>query len=72
MFTPIRPSSAPRNSGKVSKSHRTPASAFGDMPSTRANICVMKSRSMALVGAIEKPQLPATTVVTPWKHDDVA
>ena len=28
--------------------------------------------SMTLVGAIEKPQLPASTVVTPWKHDDVA
>ena len=24
------------------------------------------------IGATEKPQLPATTVVTPWKHDIVA
>ncbi len=42
------------------------------MPSTRANIWVMKPRSASRVGATEKPQFPATTVVTPWKHEEVA
>ena len=36
------------------------------MPSTRANIREMKSRSRSRVGAMENPQFPASTVVTPW------
>jgi hypothetical protein len=35
------------------------------MSSTRAKIWVMNSRSPLRAGAIEKPQFPATTVVTP-------
>jgi hypothetical protein len=41
MFTPRLPSRRARNSGKVSKSHSTPVSATGSMPSTLANIRVM-------------------------------
>ncbi|MNC94099.1 hypothetical protein D3C83_108710 [compost metagenome] len=32
----------------------------------------MISRWSGRVGAIEKPQLPATTVVTPWKQEGVS
>jgi hypothetical protein len=72
MLMPRLPSRAARNSGKVSKSHGRPSRALIDMPSTRANIWVGKARSSAFVGAMEKPQLPATTDVTPWNTDEVA
>ena len=42
------------------------------MFSTRAKMPERNARSSGLHGATEKPQLPATTVVTPWKHDIVA
>ncbi len=42
------------------------------MFSTRAKIPARNSRSSGLHGATEKPQFPATTVVTPWKQDIVA
>jgi hypothetical protein len=41
------------------------------MSSTFSRVSAIVSRSAARVGAIVKPQLPATTVVTPWKHDGV-
>ena len=44
----------------------------GAMPSTLANSPAKKLRSPGRVGATEKPQLPASTVVTPWKHEAVA
>ena len=68
----MRPRRAARYSGKVSKSHGRPSRAAADMPSTRANIWVMNGRSASLVGATENPQLPASTVVTPWKQEEVA
>ena len=42
------------------------------MFSTRAKIPERKARSSGRHGATEKPQFPATTVVTPWKQDTVA
>ncbi len=42
------------------------------MFSTAAKMPVRNSRSWGRHGATEKPQLPASTVVTPWKHDMVA
>ena len=42
------------------------------MSSTFSRVRAMSSRSLGRVGAMEKPQLPATTVVTPWKHDGVS
>ncbi len=42
------------------------------MFSTRAKIPDRNARSSARHGATENPQLPATTVVTPWKHDTLA
>ncbi len=53
-------------------SHVIALNAIGSMFSTRAKMPVRKSRSSGLHGATENPQLPATTVVTPWKHDIVA
>ena len=47
-------------------------SAIGSMFSTRAKMPPRNERSGALHGATEKPQFPATTVVTPWKHETVA
>ena len=44
----------------------------GSMSSTFSSVRAMSSRSAGRVGAMEKPQLPATTVVTPWKHDGVS
>jgi hypothetical protein len=43
----------------------------GSMSSTFCRVLATSSRSPGLVGAMEKPQLPATTVVTPWKHEGV-
>ncbi len=42
------------------------------MSSTFSNVRAISSRCSLRVGAIENPQLPATTVVTPWKHDGVS
>ena len=42
------------------------------MSSTFSSVRATSVRSSGRVGAIEKPQLPATTVVTPWKHDGVS
>ena len=42
------------------------------MPSTRANSWPRYSWSSARQGATPKPQLPAATVVTPWRADGVA
>ena len=42
------------------------------MSSTFSRVWAMSVRSDGRVGAIENPQLPATTVVTPWKHDGVS
>ena len=36
------------------------------MSSTFSRVRAICSRRSGKVGAIEKPQLPATTVVTPW------
>jgi hypothetical protein len=44
--------------------------AEGSICSTLANRRATKSRSDGRHGAIENPQLPATTVVTPW-YDDI-
>ena len=41
------------------------------MPSTRASILVRKSISESAIGAIVKPQLPPTTLVTPCRGDGV-
>ena len=69
---PILPSRAFMYSGNVSKSHAIALIADGCICSTLANNREMKSRSRGAVGAIEKPQLPASTVVTPWYDDIVA
>ena len=62
-----------RYSGNVSNSHGMPAlSDAGSMSSTFSSVLAMRPRSSGRVGAMEKPQLPATTVVTPWKHDGVS
>lgn len=62
-----RRSTDARYSGKVSKSHGMPAiSEAGSMSSTFSSVSAIVSRSFSRVGAIENPQLPATTVVTPW------
>ena len=42
------------------------------MPSTLANSPAKNRWSAGCTGATEKPQLPATIVVTPWKHEAVA
>jgi len=68
---PSWPSRLAMNSGNDSKDQGIAASEPGAMSSTRAKIWVMNSRSSTFAGAIEKPQLPVRTVVTPWKHDDV-
>ena len=42
------------------------------MSSTCMRVRARRSRCSGRHGAIEKPQLPATTVVTPWKLDGVS
>ena len=42
------------------------------MSSTFSMVLAISSWSVDLIGAREKPQFPATTVVTPWKHDGVS
>ncbi len=56
----------------MNRSHGTPSvSAATSMSSTFSSVRAIRLRCSGRVGAIEKPQLPATTVVTPWKHDGV-
>ena len=69
---PLR-SSIARYSGYVSKSQSTPARrASSDIPSTCVRLRRVRSRSASRHGAMVKPQLPATTVVTPSSTDGVA
>ena len=42
------------------------------MPSTLASMRMSHSRSSALDGAMENPQLPVSTVVTPCQEDGEA
>ncbi len=42
------------------------------MSSTCISVRARSSRCSGRHGAIEKPQLPATTLVTPWKLDGVS
>jgi len=64
--TPRRSTEA-RYSGNVEKSHGMPSCrAATSMSSTFSSVRAMRSRCSGRVGAMEKPQLPATTVVTPW------
>ena len=57
---------AARYSGKVSNSHAMPAaSVAGSMSSTFSSVPTIVSRNSGRVGAMVKPQLPATTVVIP-------
>ncbi len=39
------------------------------MSSTFSIVLAISSRSEGLIGAMEKPQLPATTVVTPCRFE---
>ena len=39
------------------------------MSSTFSSVCTITSWCSGRVGAMVKPQLPATTVVTPWYDD---
>ncbi len=59
-----------RYCGKVSNSsHGTPAnSVSGDMSSTCCRVRTSSSRCSGRTGAIENPQLPATTEVTPCQQ----
>ena len=67
-----RRSTEARYSGNVVKSHGMPAARdSGSMSSTFSSVRAISVRRSGIVGAIEKPQLPATTVVTPWKQDGV-
>ena len=67
MFTAApRRSSMSKYSGTLSNSQRMPArSASSDMPSTWVRLRMMRSRSAGRHGAMVKPQLPITAVVTP-------
>ncbi len=61
---------AARYSGNVSNSHEIPAlRVAGSMSSTFSSVPTIASCCSGRVGAIVKPQLPATTVVTPWYDD---
>ncbi len=67
-----RSSRARRYSGNVSKHQSMPASrASIDMPSTFSSVRTTMSRCSGRVGAIPKPQLPITTLVTPCQLDGV-
>ena len=62
----LRRSSASKYAGNVSNSHVMPACiAFKDMPSTFTRVRSVASRSCGRQGAMAKPQLPITVVVTP-------
>ena len=65
--------SSARYSGKLSKLQSIPASsAATGMPSTSARLRAICSRRSGGHGAMEKPQLPMTTVVTPSDGEGVA
>ena len=70
---PRRPIDA-RYSGNVMKSsHGMPAvSDSTSMSSTFSSVRAICIRRSGTTGAIENPQFPATTVVTPWKQDGVS
>ncbi len=60
------PARKSRYSGKVWKPHWMPACmAFRDMPSTLTRVRRVVSRCSGRHGAMAKPQLPITVVVTP-------
>ena len=66
MATEPRARSCAMYSAKVSKPQSMPArSASIDMPSTWVRLRIVSSRSAGRHGAIVKPQLPITAVVTP-------
>ena len=66
----LRPSSASRYSGKVSQLQSMPSvSAVPGMSSTPSISWISHSSSPGRTGAKPTPQLPATTVVTPWPDD---
>ena len=68
-----RRSTDARYSGNVAKSQGMPACrAATSMSSTFSSVRAIRIAVLGAVGAMEKPQLPATTVVTPWKHDGVS
>src|SRR5438093_13333244 len=72
-LTPRLPRRRFRYSGKVVQPHCTPArNAGSDIASTRSKLFRIVSRSCSLQGARAKAQLPGITVVTPWKHVEVA
>ncbi len=63
-----RRSMASRYSGNVSNGHAVPQPASSEarlMPSTFSSVRSTSRRWAGWVGAIPKPQLPMTTVVTP-------
>ncbi len=63
-------SSTSRNSGKVSQRHLMPAfMAARLMSSARSRLRMTRSASLSRHGARVKPQLPMTTLVTPWKQE---
>ena len=72
-FTATRPSSRSSHEPKLSHSRSRPASsASTGIPSTRASIGSRYAAASGSIGAIEKPQLPPITVVTPCSDDGVA
>ena len=63
---------ASRYWGKVSKHQSMPARRVRPlMPSTSSRVSMTTSRSWAAAGAMPKPQLPITAVVTPCQDDGV-
>ncbi len=51
---------------------RATSSVSRGLPSTRASIGLISAAASAARGAIEKPHIPASTVVTPWKQDGLS
>jgi hypothetical protein len=70
--TPAAPSRRGTGDTSRSPSRRPPRSASSDIPSTCVSARSVRSRSAGRHGAIVKPQLPMTTVVTPSAVDGVA
>ncbi len=59
-------------SGKLSKDQSMPASSVARfMSSTFSRVSMIALRSLGRVGAMPKPQLPCTAVVTPCQQDGV-
>ena len=66
---------ASRNCGKLSNDQSAPmpaCSASSDMPSTFSSVCKISLRCAGRVGAMPKPQLPITTLVTPCHGEIVS